>query len=352
MQSLNTIMVIDDSEDDLDLYSRILKKIAPKASITQCTSSKQAMEQLSQESETYDVILLDYSLPGETGLSLLERMGEDVQRRHGPIIMLTGYGNEAIAVKCMRFGARDYIKKNHLSVESLKRSMSNAITKHSAERLAFERECELLVFAQTLSHDLKAPLGRIETYLRILGKKFDLQGNLYYDNIKDDVDYVLLFLRRLGEYTQIGRSCVTMDCVDMNCAVAKSIRNLEVMIERHNASIEMKQLPTVQGDEVALIQLFQNLISNAIQYSVEEPHIVIEAKEKDHTKMIYVHDNGIGVPSENTHEIFEPFKRLHQDGQEHMGLGLALCQKIAQQHKGMLEAFPREGGGSTFCLSL
>lgn len=352
LKCVKSVLIIEDSIDDQELYQRLLKKIVPNARIINCTDAKSALSLLSDETTRYSIVLLDYNLPGACGLSVLKELNDADKMRHGPIIMLTGQGNEDVAVECLGHGARDYITKQRLSVESLKRSMQNALDKHRAEHAARERDHELNVFAETLAHDLKAPLGRVMVYLRALGKKHNLSDDMYFQNIKEDVDYTLFFLKRLLEYTQNGRSNMQLQPVDLNQVVQKSIDNLECMIKEHDVDIHYENMPEVEGDEIALVQFFQNMISNAIKYNKNKPEIKIDWVKKHHKKHILIHDNGVGIPPEKSKEIFEPFKRLCCDGEEHMGLGLALCHKIARQHKGDVFVKPRTEGGSTFCLSL
>lgn len=354
MKYVNDILIIEDSIDDLEMYERLLKKLMPNACVDVCEDAESALSQLLEDKKNYDLILMDYSLPGGVcGLSILKQLDNDIQIYHGPIIMLTGQGNENVAVECLRYGARDYLPKKCLSMDSLGRAIHNALEKHRAEKIAREKEHELNVFAQTLAHDLKAPLGRADAYLKALGKKHNLYEDMFFQNIKEDIDYTLLFLKRLVEYTQQGRSTIEMQPVHIENVVQKSIDNLEVLIRERGAHVSYHNLPEVDGDEVALIQFFQNMISNAIKYNhQQQPEIIIECQKDTDNRNILIHDNGIGVPPEKAQEIFEPFKRLSSDGEDHMGLGLALCQKIAHQHKGIVSVTPREGGGSTFCLSL
>ena len=350
--NLKNVLIIEDCDDDLKLYRRLLKKISPDVNITHSAESQCALSNLQNTSNIYDCIFLDYSLPGENGLTVLEKMDDALQSHHGPVIVLTGQGNEDIAVQCMRLGAADYIEKRRLSVDSLTRSIQNALEKHYAQKIAQEREHELSVFAETLSHDLKAPLGRVQSYLGLLSKKYELHENLYVQNIQDDVAYMDMFLKRLMEYTREGRSNIEMSDVSLDDIIEKSIRNLEVPIQEKKARVEYKHLPHIKGDAIALTQLFQNLISNALRYNNAAPYIEIEYVQKKCSQHIYVHDNGIGIPADKTDEIFLPFNRLSHDGDDHMGLGLALCKKIAKQHHGDVSAQPRDGGGSTFCVSL
>ena len=116
----------------------------------------------------------------------------------------------------------------------------------------------------------------------------------------------------------------------------------------------LSPLPKVVGDEFQLVQLFQNLINNAISYrSQEPPKIAIDAVARDRGWLFTVEDNGIGIALEDTQRIFEVFQRLHPKGQDSgTGIGLAICRKIVERHGGQIWVESVLGEGSTFRLTL
>jgi chemotaxis family two-component system sensor kinase Cph1 len=113
-------------------------------------------------------------------------------------------------------------------------------------------------------------------------------------------------------------------------------------------------MPTVQGDKVSLVQLFQNLIGNAMKFRGEDaPVVSISAAPTDHTWRISVHDNGIGIDPAFHREIFAPLRRLHRPGRsEGHGLGLAICRKIIDRHRGRIWVDSTPGQGTTFSFTL
>src|SRR5262249_39783761 len=132
--------------------------------------------------------------------------------------------------------------------------------------------------------------------------------------------------------------------------------NLHIAIQSSNASIvyDRYALPTVRGNSLALVQLFQNLISNAIKYrSAEEPRIEISAERQDGPWRFSVRDNGIGISPAYHQRIFRLFQRLHTAHEyPGTGIGLALCKKIVQTHGGDIWVESEAGKGSTFMFTL
>jgi light-regulated signal transduction histidine kinase (bacteriophytochrome) len=130
--------------------------------------------------------------------------------------------------------------------------------------------------------------------------------------------------------------------------------NLKALIDLNKAQIKAGPLPVVNGDDIELMQLFQNLISNSLKFkSTFPPVIEIRAEEqKDHWRFIFS-DNGIGFDTEDAQKVFEPFKRAHSgQNYEGTGLGLAICKRIIEHHSGKIWAQSTPGQGATFFFNL
>lgn len=347
MEKLN-ILIIEDSQDDYELCSRTLDKIFDCTSLN-IRSAAKALELLT--TQQFDLILLDYNLPDMNGLEFLKELKARGHTPTGPIIILTGQGNEEVAVNFLKLGASDYIIKGNISVQSLSRSIQNALTNFQAFKLANEKQQELYRFAQTITHDLRGPLGRINAYCKLSTKVATANEMLtkFIDNIDNDALHCMNFLDALFNYAEIGRSKAKMQAVNLNEVLDRSIKNLELDISENNASVSAQNMPEVYGDNMALTQLFQNLISNSIKYSDQKPQIEICAEpDKDYIN-IFLKDNGIGIPVEMANEVFKPFTRLKTGSdRKGIGLGLALCKTIIEQHNGSIEIRENIGGGTIF----
>jgi len=155
-------------------------------------------------------------------------------------------------------------------------------------------------------------------------------------------------------YARIGRSAVPLRPVPLSSVLATVIDHLSTVIEESKARIDVSPMPEVLGDNTALVQLFQNLIGNALKFRGEKPPIVsVQAWPEDNFWHVTVVDNGIGIAPEHHQTIFAPFRRLHAPHEyEGSGIGLATCSKIVAQHHGQIWVESQLGQGTAFHLTL
>ncbi|MCO6173850.1 CHASE3 domain-containing protein [Flavobacterium sp. NRK F10] len=224
---------------------------------------------------------------------------------------------------------------------------------------------ELLEFNHVASHDLQEPLRKIQTFIsRIEDKETENlseNGKLYFDRIKSAASRMRILIDDLLQYSRSNRSQETFTSVDLNLMLSNSIAELSETISEQNADIRYPELPIVKGVEFQLEQLFTNLISNAIKYRKPEVDPVIKitweeitaSKETDiadNTNRKYIKikfaDNGIGFEQEFAEKIFNLFQRLHsKTDYPGTGVGLAICKKIVENHRGYIlaKSIPNEG---------
>ncbi len=139
----------------------------------------------------------------------------------------------------------------------------------------------------------------------------------------------------------------------MQAVLVQAMANLEAMINEQKAEIAIESLPTVTGDQTQLVQLFQNLLANAIKFRREEPPKVrIRASPDGGCWQFAVSDNGVGIPEEHFDRIFRAFQRLHGHEYPGTGIGLAICKKIVERHGGRIWLDSTEGQGTTFYFTL
>ena len=162
-------------------------------------------------------------------------------------------------------------------------------------------------------------------------------------------------VERLLQYARMGRTQKVLESVEIEKIMDSVLLNLDAVIQENCAKVELgNNMPTVLGDEIALIQLFQDLIANAVKFRGEEsPIIQVEAQQEDKMWHISIKDNGIGIESEYLNQIFTLFTRVHSQGEyEGSGIGLATCKKIVEQHKGRIGVESEFGSGSIFYFTL
>ena len=217
---------------------------------------------------------------------------------------------------------------------------------------------ELEQFSYVASHDLQAPLSTIAGYAQLLEKRchnqLDAQGNKFIRNIVNSCERMQALIDDLLEYSRVGRSEKPFDVIDCNLVFEDACANLQLAIRQDQASVTRGDLPRVRGDSFQLLQLFQNLIGNAIKYrSSEAPMVHVGASRQGDSWVFSVQDNGIGIAEQYHPRIFQLFQRLHSEKQySGTGIGLAICQRIVERHGGRLWVESEPNRGSTFYFSI
>lgn len=205
---------------------------------------------------------------------------------------------------------------------------------------------------------LREPLRMIASFLQLLEKRYkdnlDQEANTFIEFAVDGAKRLDNMINDLIEYSKVTNNKMEFSSIKLENVLNEALISLMVPIKENNAIITYDTLPVVNGNKQLLIQLFQNLIGNAIKYrSQDDPQIHISAlKEKDQY-LFSVNDNGIGMDSEHINRIFTIFQRLHRnDEYEGTGIGLAIAQKIVYQHGGQIWAESELGNGSTFYFTI
>jgi light-regulated signal transduction histidine kinase (bacteriophytochrome) len=212
-------------------------------------------------------------------------------------------------------------------------------------------------FAHVVSHDLQAPLRAISTFTELFVQNCAGAGRAdvleWRGFIKDAVEQMRTLIRDLLEYAHILGKEVAQTQVDLETALEHVCKRLEPALKEAEGAFTHDPLPTVMGDETLLVQLFQNLVGNAVKYrSAEKPRIHISAALQGAEWMISVADNGIGIKADQQQRIFEPFKRLHGKELPGNGIGLAICKRIVERYGKRIWVASEEGQGATFYFTL
>ena len=175
-----------------------------------------------------------------------------------------------------------------------------------------------------------------------------------FERVSGQANRLSELVDNLLDYSRTGQEERPLESVDLEGVMEQVLTHLASTIRQHCARFQLDPMPTVQGDKVSLVQLFQNLIGNAMKFRGEDaPVVSISAAPTDHTWRISVHDNGIGIDPAFHKEIFAPLRRLHRPGRyEGHGLGLAICRKTIDRHRGRIWVDSTPGQGTTFSFTL
>ena len=201
---------------------------------------------------------------------------------------------------------------------------------------------ELEQFAYVASHDLQEPLRMVSSFTQLLEKQYkdelDETAVEYINFAVDGAKRMQLLINDLLAYSRVTRKSNEFEMVNLEKVLDEVLFNLEIVIDENQAIITRKSLPEIQSDYGQMVQLFQNLIGNALKYRSEEtPEIHISALKEDDNWLFSVEDNGIGIESEYFEQIFQIFRRLHtHDEHKGTGIGLAITKRIVEHHSGRI----------------
>jgi signal transduction histidine kinase/DNA-binding LacI/PurR family transcriptional regulator len=218
---------------------------------------------------------------------------------------------------------------------------------------------ELEQFAYIASHDLQEPLRMVKSYLQLIRRRYqnqlDEDADDFINFAVDGAERMQALINDLLEYSRVATHGKSFEPTDCSAVLDHTLANLKIAIEESGAVVTYHELPVVLADATQLLQLFQNLISNAIKFRKEEirPEIHISAKHTSGQWTFSVRDNGVGIAPEYFERIFIIFKRLHnREAYEGTGVGLAMCKKIVERHGGRIWVKSKPGKGSTFYFTL
>ncbi|MBX2862916.1 MAG: PAS domain-containing protein [Leptolyngbyaceae cyanobacterium MAG.088] len=217
---------------------------------------------------------------------------------------------------------------------------------------------ELEQFAYVASHDLREPLRMVTSFTQLLAQRYtdqlDEEANTIINFAVDGASRMHSLIDDLLTFSRVGTQGNPFELTDCDDALTLALSNLQILLNEAQASITTAPLPTVLADPAQLVQLFQNLISNALKYRSERPlTIEIGADLQEKEWVIWIRDNGIGLKPKYADRIFLIFQRLHTR-QEYSGtgIGLAICKKIVERHHGNIWVESELNKGAKFCFTL
>ncbi|MBN8853440.1 MAG: hybrid sensor histidine kinase/response regulator [Sphingobacteriales bacterium 50-39] len=402
------ILLVDDREDNLLSMETLFE--ADDYRIVKANSGRQVLKILLSDFD-FALILMDVQMPNLNGFETASLIYERERLRHIPIIFITAnnYGEENI-FRGYKAGAVDYIykpvkpellkakvsvfvdlyRKNHrlmaqeqklvainknLELEIYERKASEEkvieLNRQLLENIARLEQAnkDLDLFAFMASHDLQAPLRKVRMFSdRLLSdhrQHLNKDGQLYLSRIQEVSKRMQDLINDILRFSKISGEKESLEEVDLNDVLNEVISELDGSIREKKAEMLLEPLPVLPVNAVLMGPLFSNLISNSLKYSKKDvpPQIRIRhemtsaltnGKDTDTRYCrIIIEDNGIGFDQKYAEQIFDMFRRLHPNAEyEGTGIGLALCKKIVEKHKGFISARSRPGEGAVFIVSL
>lgn len=237
------------------------------------------------------------------------------------------------------------------------RDLNARLETRIAERTAeLERSnADLREFAHVASHDLQTPLRQVRKALsRLETKSSDPESTELLRHTQSDIERMSRLIDSLLTYALVSSQVTRPACrVPLTTAIQESLMNLASMIEAAGATIVYDGLPEIVVEEAAFVQLFQNLIGNAIKYRGDQcPNIRISVEPREDFWICAVKDNGIGIDPVYSEKIFHAFSRLHGKEYAGTGIGLAICKKIVERMGGRIWVESQPNCGSTFRFTI
>jgi two-component system, LuxR family, sensor kinase FixL len=373
----NRILILEDDAGVARLQERRLQKAGYSTNV--CQTAEEALAQL--RGGLVDLLVLDYRLSGpEDGLSFYARLkGEGFDL---PVVIVTGYSDDATIVRALRAGVRDYIFKSVEYLDYLPEACRRVLDQVRVERERLQALADLQAktdelrattqqlwqaarlagvgeLAASIAHELNNPLGTVS--LRIEGviakTPPDDPRRPALDVIDQEVARMARLVANLLQFSRAGRDQVST--VDVCEEITRTIELTEHHCRRRGIRIEpdfARAVPMIYADRQQLRQVFLNLFTNAADAMPTGGRLMPrvrtgELPEAQPAVVVEVADTGVGIPAEYLARVSEPFFTTKEDGKG-TGLGLAICRRIVRQHQGRLEIESEAGKGTTVRVTL
>jgi signal transduction histidine kinase len=362
------IVIVDDDHGLL----RLMEKIVRREGFTAITTSlgAEALDWLAKNDA--DLLLLDLKLPDFGGSQFMDQL--EAAGRSIPFVIITGQGDERVAVEMMKRGALDYLVKDVQFIEFLPDVIRRALGKLETDRrlaaaqAALEvrtRELhaalnEMQAISYSISHDMRAPLRSMQSYASFLVDEYannlDEEGIRFLQQIIRSAVRLDTLIRDAWNYTKILNDRLPIEPIDLDRLV-RDIVETDPATHAGNMRVEINgSLPMVMGNVALLTQCVSSLLSNAAKFVAPgvSPRLEIRAEERDSSWIrVWFKDNGIGIAPEHHERIFGIFSRIHSDSEyEGTGIGLSIVQKTVERMGGRVGVESRLHEGSSFWIEL
>jgi signal transduction histidine kinase len=375
-QTQRTVLIVDDSPEDCETYRRYLLQDEEYQYTVVAAGLGQEGLALRQQHQP-DIVLLDYRLPDLDGLEFLAQLKAQTQQTVLSVIMLTGRGNEAIAVQSMKMGAQDYLVKEQVTSQSLRLAVNGAIQMvqlhielhhrielEQAARAEAEKANRLKdEFLALLSHELRSPLNPILGWVKLLqaGKLDKAKTAHGLATIERNAKLQAELIEDLLDVSRILQAKLSLKVYPVNLAatIRAAIETVHLTAEAKSIEIETNlaaEVGQILGDATRLQQVIWNLLSNAVKFTPEGGRVTVQLESVGNQVQITVVDTGEGIAADFLPYIFDHFRQADASTTRKfggLGLGLAIVRHLVELHGGVVWAESRgKGLGATFTVRL
>lgn len=357
-----SILLVEDNDTHAHLVERQLRKSAGSYSLCRATTLAEALKHLANVD--VDAVLLDLSLPD----SAIQETLQQVLDHHAtvPVIVLTSLNDLDFANQAVKQGAQDFLVKGELSANLLERSIRYAIERKNSQRKLQQYAASLEAsnrnlesFAHTLAHEVRSPLSVVSGCLQLIQADRSDSDDVETDQMIRDslaaIRGISDLVNRLLNFAQATSANGDYRMISLECVLHEVLPVIQPTLDDVGGQLICGALPEVYADEVQLRHLLQNLLSNAIKYRRPGTALRINVDCQTHETewLLRVADNGMGIDHENHDRIFAAFARVQSDSDiAGVGIGLAFCKRIVDNHSGRIWVESQLGAGSTFIVSL
>lgn len=342
-------------EDDPGTGRLVQKKLARLAfDVALASDGEKGMEKL--QDAAFDLVLLDFWLPDQDGLSLLEKIQSLEQSP--PVVVLTGSVDAEKAVSSLKAGAVDYLFKDARQdfIVQIQERFPSWIQSHAANTEQTVLIRDLKDYAQNVAHDLKNPLASLEALTNLLANDQLNEGQIarYSHAMVNTVEKMRNIVDELLLLATAKPQEIDFHEISMEEVIADALDRLELQVAGKDAQIELPAFfPLVIGYKSWVEEIWVNYLSNALKYGGMHPQITLGFDNWPGEQIrFWVKDEGPGISEEDQEILFQRFQRAGTDQAEGQGLGLSIVSRIIEKLGGEVGVESKPGGGSLFYFTL